>query len=208
MGMAQLVFLRDVKREDGMNEAKQQELLTGHIAFLKGLWEKGTALLVGPMADEGQIAGVVVLDVEKPEDAVKIMEDDPFVKAKRLNVDTLGWYFAKNYVVKAPKFMDHKQYWFGLLERPEGLTPLSKEEGEKLQAGHMANIVKMAENKTLLLAGPMEGKTALRGIFIFDMMEKSEIERLVENDPLIKGGRLKLTLHKWMAPKGSFLIEK
>lgn len=208
MGMAQLVFLREIKAEDGMSEAKQQELLMGHIAFLKGLWEKGTALMVGPMAEEGPIAGLVVLDVEKAEDAIKIMEDDPFVKAKRLKVDSQGWYFAKNYAVKAPDFMDHKQYWFGLLERPEGLTPLSKEDGEKMQAGHMANIVKMAENKSLLLAGPMAGNTALRGIFIFDAMEKAEIDKLVEGDPLIKAGRLKLTLYKWIAPKGSFLIEK
>lgn len=137
------------------------------------------------------------------------MADDPMVKSGELALETHTWFFAKNYIVKGAEFAKDGQYWFGRLDRASANLPkLSEEEGNKLQDGHMANIIKMANEGALLIAGPLAEPTDFRGIFIFNDLPKADIDKLTAVDPLIKSGRLKLTLYKLRAPRGSFLAEK
>ncbi len=52
----------------------------------------------------------------------------------------------------------------------------TKEEAEKIQAGHMANIGKMAQSGKLIAAGPMMDDGDLRGIFLFKAsMEEAKL---------------------------------
>ncbi|MBS1724824.1 MAG: hypothetical protein JSS66_17925 [Armatimonadetes bacterium] len=187
------------------NEAEVQK---EHLEFLQGLWESGKALLVGPMADAGRQRGIVVLDVPDAESAKKIMADDPWVKRGALQLETRTWFFAKNYLRKGADFLDLGTYWIGFLERPKDAPTVSKEESQKIQDGHMANITKMAKEGALLLAGPFVEDTSLRGIFIFKEMPKAEVESLVAEDPAIKAHRLEMRLVPLYASKGTFIAEK
>lgn len=67
----------------------------------------------------------------------------------------------------------------------------------KLQAAHMANITRMAENGELILAGPFLDKTELKGIYIFNVESIEKASELTETDPAIKAGRLIMELHPW-----------
>ena len=73
----------------------------------------------------------------------------------------------------------------------------SKEEAEKLQAAHMANIGRMAEEGKLVLAGPFLDDGEFRGIYIFAVETVEEAEALTSSDPAIKAGRLVMELHSW-----------
>jgi len=73
----------------------------------------------------------------------------------------------------------------------------SKEEAEKLQAAHMANIGRMAEEGKLVLAGPFLDDDELKGIYIFAVETVEEAEALTSSDPAIKAGRLVMELHPW-----------
>jgi len=73
----------------------------------------------------------------------------------------------------------------------------SKEEAEKLQAAHMANIGRLAEEGTLVLAGPFLNDGDLRGIYIFDVKTEEEAKALVETDPAIQQGSLEMELMPW-----------
>ncbi|MFN0084822.1 MAG: YciI family protein [Blastocatellia bacterium] len=77
----------------------------------------------------------------------------------------------------------------------------TKEESDKTQAGHMANIQKMARLGKLIAAGPMGDDGNLRGIFLFKS-SREEARALAAEDPAIRAGRLALDLHSWYGPKG------
>jgi uncharacterized protein YciI len=102
---------------------------------------------------------------------------------------------------KPPQF-DLDTYQFAMLKRGPKWTPESTPETQQIQAGHMANIRKMARLGKLMAAGPMEGNGDLRGLFIFKAASIEEARALAMEDPAIKAGRLTIEFLTWMAPKG------
>lgn len=75
----------------------------------------------------------------------------------------------------------------------------------KLQRAHLDNITTMAENGTLVLAGPFLDNGELRGIYLFNVETIEEAKKLTETDPLIKSGGLIMELHPFY---GSAAIQK
>jgi uncharacterized protein len=67
----------------------------------------------------------------------------------------------------------------------------------QLQAAHMANIQRMADEGDLVLAGPFLDDTDVRGIYIFNVDDIDKAKKLTETDPAIKAGRLVMELHPW-----------
>jgi len=102
--------------------------------------------------------------------------------------------------LKMPSF-DLDQYQLGLLRKGPSWTSMRSPEAEKIQAGHMENIGRMAGLGKLVAAGPIVDTGDLRGLFIFKASAE-EATRLAAEDPAIKTGRLALMLLTWMAPKG------
>ena len=64
--------------------------------------------------------------------------------------------------------------------------------------GHMNNISQMVKDGKLIVAGPF-GKNDLqfRGVFIFDVKTKDEVEKLLENDPTVKTGFFVADIIPW-----------
>ncbi len=89
-----------------------------------------------------------------------------------------------------------KKYVLAFLKRGpnQDLDSLKKVE---LQAAHMANITKMAEEGKLVLAGPFFGNDDLRGIYIFDVQSLQEAEELTNSDPAVQAGSLVMDLMEW-----------
>lgn len=67
----------------------------------------------------------------------------------------------------------------------------------KLQAAHMANIVRMADSGQLAVAGPFTDNGDIRGIYIFNVESVEKAKALTETDPAIQAGRLVMELHPW-----------
>ena len=78
----------------------------------------------------------------------------------------------------------------------------NKEEGDKMQAAHMANMNKLAEAGKLVMAGPFFDDPELRGLFIFDVETIEEAKALTETDPMIQNGILVMELKKWYGSAG------
>ena len=67
----------------------------------------------------------------------------------------------------------------------------------EIQAAHLANIERMAEEGKLVVAGPFMDKTEIKGIYIFAVESMEEAEALTNTDPAVQAGRLEMELHPW-----------
>jgi uncharacterized protein YciI len=97
-----------------------------------------------------------------------------------------------------------KQYFMVLLYKGENRSQGEKEAAE-IQAGHMKHIQEMAAEGVLAVAGPMGGETDLRGVFIFNIPEKEDVEIWVQQDPAVIAGRLRAEIYPWWTAKGGRL---
>ncbi len=75
--------------------------------------------------------------------------------------------------------------------------PEDPEETARLQAAHMQNIGRMAEEGKLVLAGPFMDDGDIRGIYIFAVDNLEEARALTETDPAIQAGSLIMELKPW-----------
>ena len=105
-----------------------------------------------------------------------------------------------------PFQMDH--YIMVFLYRAPNRPDIPAAESNKIQEGHMANIRHMADIGKLLLAGPFEDNTDLRGLFLFKPgVSIDEVKKLVDADPAVKAGRLRYEIHPWFAAKGIQVVQ-
>lgn len=112
--------------------------------------------------------------------------------------------FSQQQAPVKPEASQLKEYFFVMLKRGPNRSQDSVSTA-KLQEGHMANIQKMADDGHLAIAGPFGDDGDWRGIFIFKTKTIEEAKKLVEQDPMIKAGRLIYEIHPWWTMKGAKL---
>jgi len=71
-----------------------------------------------------------------------------------------------------------------------------KAERAKIFEGHFANMGKLAGEKKLVFAGPLDGKEGRRGIFVLATPDIEEARRYVATDPVISSGLMEAEYHK------------
>jgi uncharacterized protein len=103
--------------------------------------------------------------------------------AKKLNADEYGM----------------KQYVMAFLKKGSNRSKDSTER-EEIQRAHLKNIMRLANEGKLVIAGPFLDDTDIRGIFIFNVKDIGEAKELVETDPAVKAGVLTMELHPWYGP--------
>jgi uncharacterized protein YciI len=172
--------------------------------YLTNLVRDGVALIAGPLQDHEQIRYVAVLAVETTRDAEMVFDHAPDIESGRAELEIYPWWAAKDILQKPEEPEKTVTATLGLLKRPSGAPDYPTEELERIQAGHLENIRKMADSGELVIAGPVERGGDLRGILIFRTGDADRIEELVAEDPAIQAGRLVLELHRWTVPKQCF----
>jgi len=90
-----------------------------------------------------------------------------------------------------------KHYVFAILKT--GSNNISdKNVLDTIFAGHMNNINKLAENGSLVLAGPFgENDKNFRGIFVFNVPTVEQAQELVKTDPAVREKVLEVELYPW-----------
>ena len=94
-------------------------------------------------------------------------------------------------------------YYVVFLRPAADRKTLTKEEGERIQAAHMANIHKMAEDGVLVSAGPFDDATrTISGVFIFRAGSLEQADAIAEKDPTVVEHRNTVDAHAWLGPAG------
>jgi len=97
--------------------------------------------------------------------------------------------------LKADDYGMHKYVMCFLRTGPN--KSLSVDSSKKVQAAHLKNIKKLADEGKLVVAGPFIDETELEGIFIFNVPTIEEAQALTNTDPAVKAGILIMELHPW-----------
>ncbi|MEP7232058.1 MAG: YciI family protein [Ginsengibacter sp.] len=74
---------------------------------------------------------------------------------------------------------------------------LDSTESANLQIAHLKNIMRLADEGKLIVAGPFLDNESVRGIFIFNVSTIEEARQLTATDPAIKAGVLEMELRPW-----------
>jgi uncharacterized protein YciI len=61
----------------------------------------------------------------------------------------------------------------------------------------------MSETGKLVIAGPLENGSRLRGIYVFKLDSLQEAKSWSETDPAVKAGRFEIEIHPWLLVEGS-----
>lgn len=102
---------------------------------------------------------------------------------------------------KAAEKFEMKTYYLVFLKKGENRSQDSIT-ASKLQEQHMAHLTKMYETGKMDICGPMQEDGDIRGICIYNVATKEEAEKLANEDPMVKSGRLKVEVHPFYSAKG------
>jgi uncharacterized protein YciI len=85
-------FLGLLRRGPRWNETEgpeAAELLPRHLAYLREQSEAGRYLAAGPVLDQSEFAGVLLIAADSQQGALALAQNDPGVRAGRLAVEVL-----------------------------------------------------------------------------------------------------------------------
>lgn len=77
-------------------------------------------------------------------------------------------------------------------------------EAEKMQQGHLANLIKLNADRINVLFGPFTDEGDLRGIAVLAVSSADEAKKAFAEDPYVKGGHMVVDVRSWTGPKGLF----
>jgi uncharacterized protein YciI len=77
---------------------------------------------------------------------------------------------------------------------------------KKMFEGHFANIQRLAGEKKLALAGPLDGVDGLRGIFVFATPDIEQAKSYVATDPVIVNGEMVAEYHKFYGSAALMMV--
>ena len=119
------------------------------------------------------------------------------IKAQELN-DNSGYDSTLAQKLGADEY-GMKQYVMAFLKRGPSRSQDSTQRAE-IQEAHLKNIMRLAAEGKLIVAGPFLDDKNIRGIFIFNVESIDEAKKLTESDPAVKAGVLEMELHPWYGP--------
>ncbi|MBI3230032.1 MAG: hypothetical protein HYZ45_07625 [Burkholderiales bacterium] len=79
-------------------------------------------------------------------------------------------------------------------------------ERDAMFKGHFANIKRLASEKKLAVAGPLDGVDGWRGIFILAGGDIEEAKKMVATDPVIINGEMVAEYHKLYSSAALMLV--
>jgi uncharacterized protein YciI len=197
----QMALYKRPAQNDPNKPAAPQALREKHVAYVMSLLESGKVIIAGPLAEDGEIRGVAIFKTKTPDEAKSLVEADPMVKAGYMTIEMHPWWSEE--VMKSPTLpMKMTTAYLGFLVRGAKWTPEKTPQTEELQKAHLANIIRLADMKKLVVAGPFGDNGQLRGIFVFKVNSLEEAKSLAETDPAVQAGRLAIQMHAWRVPEG------
>jgi len=200
----QMAILKKGPAWDSTKVEDRNSILQQHLANVIALLDSGKVIIAGPFDDSSDVAGLFIFRTASANEAKAWVDTDPGVKAGLMVAEMHPWWSEDIFKKAVTEPLKMESVYFGFLKKGpnrkegDGDTP----EIKKLQDAHIANIVRLANMKKVVMAGPFGDDGELRGIFVFRVASMKEAQDLAATDPMIKIDRLRIDLHPWQVPVG------
>lgn len=185
-----------------------QKIQEGHMANINRMAQLGKLYAAGPILDGGDLRGIFIFRTSSLEEAKALADEDPAIKAGRLQLEILPWFGSKGIGVKAmeefkknPKMeWTMKKHHLVLLKKgPQ--TGQSAEEAQKIQLEHLWHLRRLLDEGKMVAVGPMMANNEIRGVSVFKTESLEEAKAWAEADPAVKAGRLVVEIYPWLVAK-------
>ena len=186
-----------------------EEIQKGHLAHLTRLFDEGLLLGAGPIADDGELRGLVILRDAPRDDLDRRLAEDPAVRAGRLKVTLKRWMgpadigaaYRKRHAAKTGTPDKMKRYQIALFKPGTAAASMPPAEVERIHKAHLSNMGDLARNGALIAAGPFLEPGDVAGIYVF-AVGADEAAALTASDPAVKAGRYTVEPHPWLVAEG------
>lgn len=98
-----------------------------------------------------------------------------------------------------------KPYVLVILKTGPNKVPAGAER-DAMFKGHFANMGRLAAEKKLALAGPLDGVDGWRGLFVLAVADIEEAKALVATDPVVMQGEMVAEYHKYYGSAALMMV--
>ena len=199
----QMAIMKKGPKWDTTKEQEKNQIRQQHLNNVLSLFASGKMAISGPFADDTDLAGIFILRAASTAEATTWVNADPAVQAGLMAPEVHPWWSED--IFKKPNMpMKLDTFYFGFLKKGPNRKDGDDQDPQiqELQKAHIANIVRLADLKKIVIAGPFGDHGELRGIFVFRVSSLKEAQDLAATDPMIKIDRLRIELHPWNVPVG------
>ena len=75
----------------------------------------------------------------------------------------------------------------------------------EIQMAHLKHLFSLRQKGILLINGPILDDNEIRGVGIYNLVNKDEVLAIASADPAVKAGRLVVEVHEWFGQPGASL---
>jgi uncharacterized protein YciI len=198
------VLLKRPTRSPRMSKEASEKLQEEHMANIRKLAAQHKLAIAGPFMDDTVLRGIFVVRAKSIVEAQQLANTDPAVKADHLSAEVHGPWFIDPSTIHEPNTGEQgmQQYTLVLMKRGEKWDPGAPGFRELVDQ-YPALLKKMTSQGKVAVAGPFPFAVPgeLRAVAIF-RVSAEQSAKLLQDDPAVKAGVLKLEIHPWITAKG------
>ena len=186
------------------NIESNKRLILNHLEYLQYLKNNNELILAGTTLDD--FYEMIIIKCEDKQHAEELVSLDPYVKSNFLPLKLLRYRaslvtreniveqeFSQSTNIDSIYKLLPRYYLGTVTPRPTFINDITEEE-QKIMEEHFQFLKKLMENKMLILAGPIL-EEGFFGINILSTNNLVEAENMMKEDPSVKSGIMKLSLH-------------
>jgi len=186
-----------------LSKETSEKLQAEHMANIHKLGAENKLVIAGPFLDDTAVRGIFVMQAGSVAQAQEWVDSDPAVKAGRLSPEVHGpWPIdARNIHAEAtPPSLE--KYSLVMMRRGVNWNPNSPLYLEAMKQ-HPDFVKQMTEQGNVAIGGvfPLSDTGELRAVEIY-RIGPEQTAVLVQQDPLVKTGLVKVEIHSWGTAKG------
>lgn len=180
-----------------------EKLQEEHMANIHKMGAEHKLVIAGPFLEDTALRGIFVMQADSAAQAQEWADSDPAVKAGRLAPEVHGpWPIDPNSIHAEATPPALEQYSLVMLRRGANWNPNSPLYLDAMKQ-HPEFEKRMMEQGNVAVGGifPLSDPGELRGVEIFRVAPE-QTAQLVQGDPLVKSGLVRVEIHAWGTAKG------